>query len=306
MKPVTGYSMVAAAALCWGLSATAAKTLLNQSVSTVLLVQMRATFAAAVMAAFLALVKPHLLRVRVGDLWRFALLGILGVAGANFTYYFAIREGTVAVAIVLQYTAPLLVMAYAAWTREEQVTRIKVIAAVVALAGCFLAVGGFGGEGVAHTSPAGLASGILSAFCFGFMTVYTRHLLERYSVWTVTCYALISAAGFWLIFNPPWKVAAQSPDVSTWWALAGLAMVSVLIPHSLYFGGLRHVVSSRAIIVATLEPVIAIVSAALVIGEALTALQFCGAALVLAAIIGLHSRSEPGGEEIRGGANATE
>lgn len=297
MKRISGYLMVAGAALCWGLSATAAKALLNQSVSTVLLVQTRATFAAAVMAGFLALFKRPLLRIRARDVWKFALLGILGVAGSNFTYYFAIGEGTVAIAIVLQYTAPLLVMAYAAWTGEERVTAVKVGAAVVAVAGCALAVGGFGGGNLRITAV-GLASGILSAFCFGFMTVYTRHLLERYSVWTVTSYALVAASVFWLVINPPWTIAARSPDATMWAALAGLALVSVLIPHTLYFGGLRHVVASRAIIVSTMEPVIAIVSAALVIGEGLTGLQMGGAALVLAAIIGLQARREPGGEEL--------
>jgi len=297
MNQLSGYLMVAAAALCWGLSATAAKALLNQSVGTVLLVQTRATVAAAVMAAFLALFKRALLRISARDLWKFCLLGIAGVAGSNFTYYFAIREGTVAIAIVLQYTAPLLVMAYAAWTREEKVTAVKVASALIAIAGCFLAVGGFG-EGNARMSVIGLASGILSAFCFGFMTVYTRHLLERYSVWTVTCYSLVAAAAFWLVINPPWVVVAQSPDAPMWAALAGLAIVSVLIPHTLFFGGLRHVVASRAIIVSTLEPVIAIVSAALIIGEALTQLQLAGAAIVLAAVIGLQVRREPGGEEL--------
>jgi drug/metabolite transporter (DMT)-like permease len=297
MKQLSGYLMVATAALCWGLSATAAKALLNQSVSTVLLSQTRATFAAAVMAGFLALFRRSLLRVRARDLWKFALLGIVGVAGSNFTYYFAIREGTVAIAIVLQYTAPLLVMAYAAWTGEERVTTVKVAAAIVTIAGCSLAVGGFG-EGNVRITAIGLVSGILSAFCFGFMTVYTRHLLERYSVWTVTCYALVAASGFWLVINPPWTIAARSPDAPMWAALAVLAMVSVLIPHTLFFGGLRHVVASRAIIVSTMEPVIAIVSAALVIGEALTGLQICGAAVVLAAIIGLQVRREPGGEEL--------
>jgi drug/metabolite transporter (DMT)-like permease len=303
MKQRSGYLMVAGAALCWGLSATAAKALLTESVSTVLLVQMRATFAAAVMAGFLALFKRSLLRVRVRDLWKFALLGIAGVAGSNFTYYFAIREGTVAIAIVLQYSAPLLVMAYAAWTGEESVSTFKVAAALVAIAGCTLAVGGVG-EGNTNITPIGIASGILSAFCFGFMTVYTRHLLERYSVWTVTCYSLIGAAGFWLLVNPPWEIVARSPEAPLWATLAGFAMVSVLIPHTLFFAGLRHVVASRAIIVSTMEPVIAIVSAALVIGEAVTGLQLCGAAIVLAAIIGLQARREPGGEELPGEPHA--
>jgi drug/metabolite transporter (DMT)-like permease len=50
-------------------------------------------------------------------------------------------------------------------------------------------------------------------------------------------------------------------------SLAVLAVFSVLIPHSLFFGGLRVVVPSRAIITSTLEPVAAIVSAAFLLAE---------------------------------------
>jgi len=297
--------MVAAAAVLWGLSGTAAKLLLNRDVDTVLLVQMRATFAAAAMALLLAAARPSALRVPLRDLWRFALLGIAGIAGANFTYYFAIKEGTVATAILLQYTAPVLVMGYAAWTREERVTPTKVIAAAIAIAGCTCAVGGYDAAAGGMTRI-GLASGILSAFCFGFLTVYTRHLLERTNVWTVTLYALLSASAFWLIVNPPSRIAAQSPSPGTWLLLGGLALTSVLIPHTLYFNGLRHVVASRAIIVSTLEPVVAIVSAALVIGEGLTPLQVSGAGLVLLAITVLQLRREPGGENLQGGNHATQ
>jgi drug/metabolite transporter (DMT)-like permease len=52
-------------------------------------------------------------------------------------------------------------------------------------------------------------------------------------------------------------------------------------------------------IISTSEPVIAIGSAAALLGESLTALQIAGAALVLAAITILQIRREPGGEELR-------
>ena len=53
-------------------------------------------------------------------------------------------------------------------------------------------------------------------------------------------------------------------------------------------------VPSRAIITSTMEPVVAIASAALVLGELLTSLQVVGAVLVLAAIVLLQVRREPG------------
>jgi DME family drug/metabolite transporter len=205
----------------------------------------------------------------------------------------------------MQYTAPLLVMGYAAWAGEEKLTVAKVVAACVAVAGCLLAVGG-PGAAVGSMTRAGFISGALSSVTFGFMTVYTRHLLQRFAVWTVTVYSLGAASLFWMLVNPPWAIAAHSPGVAMWWALAGMGMISVLIPHSLYFSGLRHVVASRAIIVSTLEPIVAMTSAAVVVGEGISLMQGAGAALVLGAIITLQVRREPGGEEVDGGAHAAE
>ncbi len=285
--------MIMVAALLWGLSATAAKFLQNQQVGTLLIVQTRVTFSCLVMLAFYLAFAPRHLRVRLSDLWRFGLLGVAGMAGANFTYYFTIKESTVATAILIQYTAPIFVIAYETINKEEKFTVVKLIAALLSLGGCFLAVGGYDSARL-NITPLGLISGIGSIFCFAFLTIYPRHLLVRYSTWTVIFYSLAGASIFWLFINPPWVIAAASPPADVWGALLILAIGSVLIPHTSYFAGLRHVVPSRAIITSTLEPIVAILSAGIFLGEYLATVQALGAALVLLAIVVLQIRREPG------------
>ena len=291
MKDVQGYVMIMSAAFFWGVSATAAKFLLNQQLDTLLIVQSRVSISCLLMFIFYLLFKRDLLRVALKDLWRFALLGTLGVAGANFTYYFTIKESTVATGILIQYTAPLFVMAYAAVAREEQITAVKLVAAVVSLLGCFLAVGGCGAAAL-KISPIVLVSGGGSVLSFAFMNIFTRHILEKYNAWTLTFYAIAFASLFWLILNPPWRIVANTPPWEVWWALAGLAVISVLIPHTLYFGGLRFVVPSRAVITSTFEPVVAIASAAIILSEYLESVQVVGAALVILAIVLLQLQRE--------------
>jgi drug/metabolite transporter (DMT)-like permease len=283
MKELRGYSMILTASVFWGLSATAAKILLNRDLDPILLVQTRVTFSFLLLLSWHVAFRRQVLRVKFRDLWRFALLGIVGIAGSNITYYITIRESTVATAILIQYTAPLLVMAYGALAREELVTPVKVVAAAVSLAGCFLAVGAYD-TSILRLTPLGLVTGIASAFVFAFMVIYPRRVMRRYSLWTVTIYALGSASALWAVVNPPWKIAAAPPDPGIWPALLALAVGSVLIPHSLYFAGLRYVMPSRAIITSTCEPIVAIVSAALVVRELLAPLQVVGAVLVLSAI----------------------
>jgi len=293
MNNLKGYFMITGAAMLWGISATAAKLLLNQQIDTLLIVQSRVTFSCLLMVLFFLLFTPRTLRVNVHDLWRFALLGIFGVAGANFTYYFAIKESTVATAILIQYTAPLAVMGYAAITREEELTLAKSIAAAVSFLGCFLAVGAYD-PSVLEITPIGLLSAIGSMITFAFLNVYTRHLLKRHNLWTITFYSIAFASLFWLTINPPGALVAERVSGETWWALVLLAIISVLIPHSLFFAGLQHVVPTRAIITSTLEPVVAILSAAIVLDEYLRAPQIIGAVVVISAIVLLQVRREPG------------
>lgn len=291
MTEFRGYIMILGAAVLWGASATVAKFLLNRQIDTIILVQTRVTFSCLLLLIFFLLFRRDVLLVPLHDLWQFALLGVIGVAGSNFTYYFTIRESTVATAILIQYTAPLLVLAYATLSREESVSWVKVAAALVSLGGCFLAVGAYDAQ-VLRITPIGLVSGLGSVICFSFLNIHTRRLLAHYNVWTVVFYSIAFASLFWLLINPPHLVIAENFTGEVWIFLVVLAIISILIPHSLYFAGLKHIVASRAIITSTFEPIVAILTAALFLGELLEGVQVIGAVLVISAILLLQTRRE--------------
>ncbi len=284
MKELRGFVFILAAAFLWGVSATFAKFALTDRVGIVLIVQTRVSFSFLIMLGYFLLTKPAALRIQIRDIWRFVFVGVIGVAGSNFMYYTAIKEATVATAILLQYTAPIMVMGFAVVTREERLTIANAAGALLALAGCFLAVGS-GSFALLQATGPGVISGIASAVCFAYFTVSTKRLLLRYSVWTVTTYALGFASAFWFVLNPPWTIIPSAPSAPVWGGLVVLAVTSVLVPYSLYFSGLQFVEPSRAIIVSTSEPVFAIASAALVLGELLQPVQVLGAMSIIAAII---------------------
>jgi drug/metabolite transporter (DMT)-like permease len=278
-----GYFSILGATLFWGISATVAKLLFTQNVETLVLVQTRIMLSCAVLVLYFLIFRRDLLRIRLRDLYRFALLGIIGIAGSNFTYYFTIRETNVATAILLQYLAPVFVLLYAAVTREEELSFPKIAAGVVSLAGCFLAIAGKD-LSILQISNAGLLAGFASACCWGFTNIWLRHVLKDYKVWTALIYAFLSATVFWFFVNPPWNLVAAHYPAETWWTFLLFAVISILIPHSLYFAGMRYLTASRGIITATFEPIVAIGSAYIIIGEALSPLQLLGAGLVIAAI----------------------
>ena len=183
MNRFKGYAYILGATLFWGVSATTARYLFTRHYDPLVLVQMRMSLSCVMILVFFLISKRNFLKVTLADLPHFALLGIIGAAGSNFTYYFTIQQTNVATAILLQYLAPLLVLAYGALTKVEKLSVVKVTAGAVSLVGCYLAIAGKDFS-LLNINKLGLLTGLASAFCWSFTNVWLRHLLRRYNVWT--------------------------------------------------------------------------------------------------------------------------
>jgi drug/metabolite transporter (DMT)-like permease len=221
------------------------------------------------------------------DLVQCLILGMLGVAASNYFYYVAIQRTSVAIAIVLQYSAPVWVLLYVVSRGQQRLSLQKVAAVGVAIAGIALTIGIVGGKSAVpfRLDPYGLIAAMLASFSFAFYNVGAHRILVRYDRWRVLFWTLSSAAMFWLIVNPPWRVVAAHYTLAQWAFLFVFSMISVLGSFSLYFLGLQYLEPTRAIIASCLEPVFSILLAAVLLGEGVRAGQTVGIVLVLSAIV---------------------
>lgn len=290
-----GYAYIASATFLWGVAATLGRGVFTgrflpagrsiQPIDPLILSQCRTTF------SFLALLPVLVaqrgwsgLRMPRVDWIRMCVLGVLGVAASNYFYYLAIQKTNVATAIVLQYTAPVFVLLYMVARGLQRATASRVLSVGLAVIGIALTIGVGTGVGF-RVSTVGLTAAMLAAISFSFYNIGGHSMLERYDHWIVLLYATLFASLFWLVVNPPWKIAAAHYTSLEWGFLLLFALVSVLAPFSFYFAGLRHLEPTRAIVVSCLEPVFSIVIAAVVLGESVRAVQTLGIVLVLAAIV---------------------
>ena len=221
------------------------------------------------------------------DLVQCLILGLLGVAVSNYFYYVAIQKTSVAIAIILQYTAPVWVLLYVVARRQQKLTVQKVAAVAVAIAGIALTIGIVGAPSVSplRLDTYGLIAAMLASFSFAFYNVGGHRILARHDRWRVLTWTLVSASAFWLLINPPWKVAAAQYTAAQWGFLFVFSMISVLGSFSLYFLGLQYLEPTRAIIASCLEPVFSILLAAILLGEGVHPIQALGIVLVLSAIV---------------------
>jgi drug/metabolite transporter (DMT)-like permease len=289
--PWRGYFYIAVATFCWAAAATIGKAVFNGRlfsgpalISPLLLTQARTTFAVLALSVFLFIrFGPRFFRIGPRELFLCALAGTLGTAGSNFFYYYAIQKTTVAIAITLQYTAPVWVLLYMVLRGRERPTLRRVGAVALALAGIALSIGLFRSQG--RLTYAGAASALLASFAFAFYNIVAPGLVRRGHPLNVMLYALLSAAVVWAILNPPWRLLAAHYNAAQWEFLFLFACLSTLLPYLFYFNGLKYLDPTRAVVASCLEPVFAILLAAVFVGESVRGLQVIGIVAVLAATL---------------------
>jgi drug/metabolite transporter, DME family len=293
--PARGYFYIASATFLWGVSATLGRAAFTgrllpsgaslRPIDPLILSQSRTTLSFFVLFGVLLFTRgPRRLRLPNSDIVRLLVLGVLGVAASNYFYYLAIQRTNVAIAIIVQYTAPVWVLLYMVMRGLQRATAQRVIAVALALTGIVLVIGIIG-SGNVHLDTVGVIAAMLAAFSFAFYNIAGHSILARYDRWTVLLYVTGSTAVFWIIVNPPWKIAAAHYSGTEWIFLLVFSLISVLAPFSLYFAGLQHLEPTRAIVVSCLEPVFSIVIAAIALGEVMRPLQTLGILLVLAATL---------------------
>ncbi|MGA8223553.1 MAG: DMT family transporter [Candidatus Acidiferrales bacterium] len=289
---------IGSAAFLWGVSAALGRAVFTgklglsgealHPIDPLILSQTRTSFSLLVLLPLLAARHGwQRIKLPTPDLIQCLVLGMLGVAASNYFYYVAIQRTSVAIAIIVQYTAPVWVLLYVVARGEQKLSLQKVAAVAVALAGIALTIGIIGTKSSApfRLDSYGLFAAVLASFSFAFYNVGGHRILARHDRWRVLVWTLASASVFWLFVNPPWKVVATHYAPAQWAFLFVFSMISVLGSFSLYFLGLQYLEPTRAIIASCLEPVFSILLAAALLGEGVRPIQTVGIVLVLSAIV---------------------
>jgi len=279
-----GYTCILASATCWGSSAVLAGQIIRHGIADATTISLtRVMFSWMVMTVILLAAGRRFFRIIPMDFFRFLFLGVIGIAGANFFLYYAIGYMDAAVADVLQFLAPTLVACYMVARGRESLDRPRIVALVMSLAGCALALGAFSKNWAAP--PLAMGSALFSAVCFASVLVYGKTLSARYPVWTYLYYGLFAATLFWAVARPQYVENVFTGSLERIAILVGFGLVSILIPYTLFFQGLGRVAASKAGIVSTFEPVVAALVGWIFLSQQMHASQVVGVALVLGSIV---------------------
>ena len=287
-----GPALILLAGCFWGSMGIFVRRLTDYGFSSIQIVAIRVTLAALIFCILLLIRDPAGFRISVKDIPLFLGLGFGSILFFTVCYFTAITMMPLSTAAILLYTSPIWIMLMSVLFFREKLTGRKLLALVLAFAGCVL-VSGISGEGMTLT---GLLVGLGSGIGYGLYSILGTVALRRYSPYTVTTYTFAFAAlGAWLICRPADMLAkfAAAPNLPGLVFFCVLtALVTAVIPFLAYTLGLRTVEASRAGILATVEPLVATLFGILVFSEPLTLLSGLGMLLILAAVVLLNGKTE--------------
>jgi drug/metabolite transporter (DMT)-like permease len=293
MKVQSTYAGLIAAVisfLSFGTSGAFVKPLLEAGWSPAAAVTARSLVAGLVLLPFVVVSLRGRWAVLRQARWPVLGMGVIGVAVTQVLYFAAIQRIPVATALLIEFLAPLILVGFT-WAVSRRTP------APVVLVGSVLAVGGLvlviGPGAIQVVDPIGLAAAFGAAIgCAAYFVIAARPnnglppvaLAGAGLLLAVPVLALVGATGllpFTATFHDLPLLGATAP----WWVpLLVVAVVGTALAYATGITASGLLGSRLASFVALLEVISASLFAWLLLGEALTPLQFVGGALILGGI----------------------
>lgn len=280
-----GLVAIAIAAILWAIAAIVARNLFRHGVTPFDLAMARTVVAVLGLGLMGQFRQP--LRTWING--RVLLLG-LSLALVTATYYLAIARLSVAVAIVIQYTAPALVVLWTALQTWRRPSAAVMAAVTVAMVGVAL-VSGLGNSQL-HLDGLGLMAAGFSAVFFASYALLSESMADRFGALGVMFRGFVVSSLFWVTFHLVRGFPVSVLQPATLPDILFVGIGGTLVPFCLMCWGIQQVSAERGAIAATLEPVVATLLAWLWLGQSLGMGQMVGGVLVLGAIGALQMRPQ--------------
>lgn len=285
-----GLLFATGSAFTFGASGPLAKSLMVAGWSPTAAVAARLAGGALALTIVATIVKPDWMRQARAHAKTVVMYGLIPVAGAQLCYYNAVAHLSVGVALLLEYTAPVLVIAWVWATTRRRPRGLTLAGVALAIVGITLVLDVVNG---AQVDAVGVAWGLgaaLCAVCYFMMSDQVTadgsglHAITLAAGGLVVATVAIAALGLSGIM--PMQFTANDAAVAgvalPWFVpVLLLGVISTAIAYTLGISGVARLRPSFASLVGLAEVLFAVLAAWLLLGERMTAIQVVGGAVVL-------------------------
>jgi drug/metabolite transporter (DMT)-like permease len=281
-RRLAGYLMVVTSSLLFGFNGNLSRLLFDEGITPVTLVEFRMLIGGVSLLAVLLVGQRQGLKLQ-RRYWGWIVLFGLSLAMVTFTYFVAISRLPLAIAYVIQFSAPAwMTLGESIWSRKIPST--FVITALASTFGGIVLLTGVWRNSLNGLDSIGLLFASLSIVAFIVYLLIGRRVGQDLPALTATTYGAFVAGIFWLIVQPPWIIPASTWTVPHLLLIAVVGIVGMAIPFSLVLASLRRVDTTRVAIVSMLELVAGGVIAYFWLGQHLDVWQIAGCLSVMVGI----------------------
>ena len=291
-----GLMLAVGSAFAFGSSGPFAKALMEAGWSPTAAVVARLAGGALVMAVFATIVRPGWVGEALRHRRTVVLYGAIPIAGAQLFYYNAIAHLSVGVALLLEYTAPILVVGWVWTTTRRRPSNLTLAGVALAVAGIMLVLNVFSG---AHINLVGVGWGLAAAVCAACYFVMSANVgngsadSEGVNPIALAAGGLVVGAAVVTLLGVagimPLTFTTNDTVIAGWttsWVVpvVALSVVATAIAYTLGIVGISLLRPRFASLVGLSEVMFAVLAAWVLLGEAMTTIQAVGGAIVLAGL----------------------
>ena len=216
------------------------------------------------------------------DLLQIILFGLIGMLGTQYTYFSAIQFSNAAIATVLTYFGPTLVLIYMCLREKRKPLKYEIVSICLSSFGVFL-LATHGDITSLQISFKALVWGILSALSVVFYTVQPESLLKKYGASIVVAWGMMIGGIFITFVTKPWNISVTF-DFVTFLVLMLIIVFGTIIAFILYLTGVNIIGPTKASIIACIEPVAATICTILFLGVTFDFLDVIGFICIISTI----------------------
>jgi drug/metabolite transporter (DMT)-like permease len=308
-----GLGLALFSSVCFGASGPFGKALIEAGLGPLQAVWLRITVAALVLVPAVAILRgraaarglrPHLRTL--------AVYGVTGVAGCQACYFVAASRLPVGVAILLEFSGPVIVLGWLRLVRRAPVHRTAAAGVAIAMTGLALVVQVWTGLSL---DPLGLAAGLGAAACqAGYFLIVDRLTGQVDPLIITTAGSVVAAAALTGLAAPwalPWDVLPAAVPVAGhtapgWALVAWIGIVSTVIAYLTGVAGLQRLSAQVGGAICYTEAVAAALIAWAALGERLTPVQMLGGVIVLTGAYTAQRAGQASSERNRRAPSATD
>lgn len=275
---------IAFSASLWGIIAIFVRKLSSIEFTSMEIVTLRVV-SATILLGVVGLVKyrDHM-KIKFSDIKLFIGTGIFSIVLFNWCYFTAINQMNLSIAVILLYTAPAFVIVLSYLFLKEKLNKTKLMAVTGTIMGCVL-IAGAGVLDTSSFSAVGILIGLGAGFGYALYSIFGKFALAKYSPFTVTFYTFLVASITLLPLTNLWEKGSVLVSGEVFIYGIGLGLFPTVIAYLLYTKGLEKVETSKAAIIATVEPVVATLLSVFLYGEDFGFIQFIGSSIILFSVI---------------------